>query len=82
MKGERKGRVEGERSKVKGREGEGGEGQRMEGGGGRSVELEFYCQTPGLEGEPVVLKVFYGGRVLDEVVFLGGQKRRRKRWGR
>jgi len=74
-------KIEGERSKVKG---EREKGQRTEDGGqkaedrGRWTEsgrkkigLEFYCLTPGLEEEPVVLKVSYGGRVLDEVVFEG-----------
>ena len=51
----------------------------------RVVALEFYCQTPGLEEEPVVLKVYYDGRVLDEVVFSGeseevkGKRRKRGR---
>ena len=36
---------------------------------GGEVELEFHCRTPGLEVEPVVLKVSCDGRVLDEVVF-------------
>ena len=35
------------------------------------VALEFYCRTPGLEEEPVVLKVIYDGRFLNEVVFGG-----------
>ena len=43
--------------------------------------MEFYCQTPGLEGEPVVLKVFYGGRVLDEVVFSGRPKKEKETVG-
>ena len=43
--------------------------QRTEDGGRRVIALEFYCRTPGLEEEPVVLKVYYDGRVLDEVVF-------------
>lgn len=47
----------------------------------RSVELEFYCRTPGLEKEPVVLTVSYNGRVLDEVVFSGetGKKKGKKK---
>jgi O-antigen ligase len=43
--------------------------QTTEGGGLRVVALEFYCWIPVLEEEPVVLKVIYDGRVLDEVVF-------------
>jgi len=42
-----------------------------EGYSNRRIGLEFYCLTPGLEEEPVVLTVKYGGRVLDEVVFGG-----------
>ena len=36
---------------------------------GGEFELEFHCRTPDLEVEPVVLKVSFDGRVLDEVVF-------------
>ena len=45
-----------------------------EDGGRRSVELAFYCRTPGLGEEPVVLTVLYDGRVLDEIVFSGESK--------
>ncbi len=38
---------------------------------GGEVALEFHCRTPGLEKEPLVMKVFHNGRVLDEVVFSG-----------
>ena len=37
--------------------------------GGGEIALAFHCLTPGLEEDPVVLKVFYDGRVLDEIVF-------------
>jgi O-Antigen ligase len=46
---------------------------------GGEVELEFYCWTPGLHKEPVFLKVFYGGRVLDEVVFSGGLEKKKEK---
>jgi len=42
-----------------------------EGYSNRRIALEFYCLTPGLEKEPVVLRVIYDGRVLDEIVFFG-----------
>ena len=41
MKGREGSKVEGERPKVKGREGEGGEGQRTEGGGGGRLSWSF-----------------------------------------
>ena len=41
------------------------------------VELEFYCLTPGLERAPVVLTVFYEGKVLDEVVFSGETEKKK-----
>ena len=33
------------------------------------VELEFYCRTPGVEKDPVVLTVFHDGQVLDTISF-------------
>ncbi|EFK08080.1 O-antigen polymerase [delta proteobacterium NaphS2] len=58
--------IKGQRSKVK--------GQRYS---NRRIGLEFYCLTPGLEKEPVVLSVSYGGRVLDQIVFLGEPDRKK-----
>ena len=65
MKGER---GKGQRTDDRGQRTEGG-GQRAEGGKTKKIGLEFYCRAPGLEEDPVVLTVTYGGRVLDEVVF-------------
>lgn len=33
------------------------------------VEFEFYCRTPGVEKEPVVLTVFHDGKLIDEISF-------------
>ena len=65
--------MKGERSKVK------GQGSKLKGerNSNRRIGLEFYCLTPGLEEEPVVLTVKYDGRILDEVVF-GGKGQRSK----
>ena len=49
--------------------------QAAENKGQSLVELEFYCRTPGLDEEPVVLSVSYGGRVLDQIAFLGEPKK-------
>ncbi len=51
--------------KVKGESGKDGM-NRMNGG---AVEVEFYCRTPGVEEEPVVLRVYHEGEVLDEISF-------------
>jgi O-antigen ligase len=40
-------------------------------GGRRSVELEFYCRTPGMEKEPVEVKVSHEGEVVDRITFGG-----------
>ena len=45
--------------------------QMTDDGRNRRIQLAFYCRTPGLDEEPVVLSVSYGGRVLDQIVFLG-----------
>lgn len=37
--------------------------------GGGDVGLEFRCQTPGVEKEPLVLTVVHEGRVLDTISF-------------
>jgi O-antigen ligase len=37
--------------------------------GGGDVGLEFRCQTPGVDKEPLVLTVFHEGRVLDTISF-------------
>ena len=34
-----------------------------------AVELEFYCRTPGIEKDPVVLTVSHDGQVLDTISF-------------
>lgn len=44
----------------------GGEGEDS---GRRVVEFEFYCRTPGVEKEPVVLTVFHDGKLIDEISF-------------
>ena len=59
-------KVKGERSTVK--------GERYS---NRRIGLEFYCRTPGLEEESVVLTVSYGGRILDEVVFSGAPEKKK-----
>lgn len=33
------------------------------------VELEFYCRTPGVEEEPVVLTVLHDGKLIDTISF-------------
>jgi len=38
-------------------------------GGEGAEELEFYCRTPGVGKEPVVLKVFHDGKVIDTITF-------------
>ena len=38
-------------------------------GGWRAEELEFYCRTPGVEEEPVVLRVFHDGELIDTIMF-------------
>ena len=42
-----------------------------------AVALEFYCRTPGLEEEPVVLTVSYGDRILDKIIFSGNPKKKK-----
>ena len=37
--------------------------------GGGFVGLDFRCQTPGVDKEPLVLTVFHEGRVLDTISF-------------
>ena len=47
-------------------------------GGRRTEEIEFYCRTPGVVEEPVVLKVFHDGKLIDTIIFRkeGAVKRR------
>jgi len=63
--------------------GQKGSGQKDSGQGTvdsdqRVIELEFYCQTPGVEEEPVILTVFHKGKLIDEISFAkkGSVKRR------
>jgi len=46
--------------------------------GGKTVELEFHCRTPGVEKEPVVVTVFHDGKFIDTISFTkkGSVKRR------
>jgi len=37
--------------------------------GGGTIELEFYCRTPELEKEPVVVMVFHDGKLIDKISF-------------
>ena len=36
---------------------------------GGEVALEFYCRTPGLKEDPVILTVFHDGKLLDTISF-------------
>jgi hypothetical protein len=74
-------KLKAQRSKVKGREGERSK-VKGEGYSNRWIGLEFYCRTPGLEKEPVVLKVFFDGRVLDEIFFPEDRGQRKEVGGR
>lgn len=58
-------------------------GQRTEDGGRRiederqgSIELEFYCRTPGMDKEPVEVTVSHEGKILDTIVFGGTSEER------
>jgi len=41
---------------------------------GGTIELDFRCQTPDAEKEPVVLSVFHDGSLLDRVLFSKSKK--------
>jgi len=45
---------------------------------GGTIELDFRCQTPDAEKEPVVLSVFHDGSLLDRVMFSKKETVRRK----
>jgi hypothetical protein len=49
-----------------------------QGQGNGAVEIEFYCRTPGVEKEPVVVRVLHDGKMIDEISFAKkGSVRRR-----
>lgn len=49
----------------------------------RTVEMVFRCVTPDLAQDPLVLKVFHNGAVLDEIVFseISGKSKNKKAKG-
>lgn len=54
------------------------EGRKSGAGGQGTEELEFYCRTPGVEKEPVVLTVFHDGKLIDEISFIKKGTARKK----